>query len=95
LCDELNVKNIEKGTGIAFDETITDELKKEGDYREFLREVQDLRKAEGLSPSDSIVLAVPEQYKTVVADMIDDFKVVVGVKEIVFSSEIKKIEIKK
>jgi isoleucyl-tRNA synthetase len=55
--DELNVKQIISGI-LALDTEITPELKQEGQYREVVRAVQDMRKAEGLSPSDVVVLEV-------------------------------------
>ena len=54
LKDELNVKEIIFGEEINLNTEITEELKEEGNYREFLRSVQDLRKKEGLVPSDMI-----------------------------------------
>ncbi len=51
--DELNVKEIKTGD-LALDTTITPELKKEGDLRELVRALQDLRKKEGLQPSDKV-----------------------------------------
>lgn len=63
--DELNVKaivaNKEKaGDGVAYDMTITPELRREGQMREFLRAVQDARKAKGLSPDDMATLAIQD-----------------------------------
>jgi isoleucyl-tRNA synthetase len=61
--DELNIKNIKYILKIkigiykvTLDEKITPELKQEGDYREFVRGVQDMRKKMGLTPSDIISL---------------------------------------
>lgn len=61
--DEVNVKRVERSTALADDEVwldtaITPELKREGDAREFIRAVQDLRKQKGLEPSDRIDLTV-------------------------------------
>ncbi len=63
LKDELNVKEIKTSVkqgeiDIYFDETITPELKQEGDYRELVRGIQDMRKAMGLVPSDVVQLLV-------------------------------------
>ncbi len=61
LADELNVKeikhdpNTEEGV-VTIDTTITEALQKEGQYREFLRSIQDLRKTTGLQPGDKITL---------------------------------------
>ncbi len=60
--DELNVKKIsfsEKfGEEIWIDGEITDELKKEGTAREFIRHLQEQRKKLGLMPSDLVSLSV-------------------------------------
>ncbi|MFA4975472.1 MAG: class I tRNA ligase family protein [Candidatus Paceibacterota bacterium] len=63
--DELNIKNInyilKTKMGIykvTLDGKITSELKQEGDYREFVRGVQDMRKKMGLTPSDVISLII-------------------------------------
>ncbi|MFA6177823.1 MAG: class I tRNA ligase family protein [Candidatus Paceibacterota bacterium] len=51
--DELNVKEIINGE-LMLDTNITPELKQEGDYRELVRALQDMRKNQGLTPSDII-----------------------------------------
>ena len=60
--DEVNVKEIIGGvnleTEVEFDITITPELKKEGQLRELIRNIQDLRKKEKLTPHDIAVLLV-------------------------------------
>jgi len=60
--EEVNVKEIlvdDKITGeVELDTNITEDLKKEGIIREFLRNVQDLRKEKGLTPKDVVVLNV-------------------------------------
>ena len=60
--DEVNVKEIvvaATGTSVAeLDTTMTPELKEEGNYREIIRAVQDLRKVNGLSVSDIVTLDV-------------------------------------
>ena len=60
--DELNVKEVifdEKIEGeVLLDVKITEELKQEGNYRELVRAIQDIRKKEGLTPSDVIVLSL-------------------------------------
>lgn len=58
--EELNVKEIFFDDSIVgeveLDTEITVELKQEGDYRELVRALQDLRKKMGLTPSDTISL---------------------------------------
>ncbi|MCI0619635.1 class I tRNA ligase family protein [Candidatus Wolfebacteria bacterium] len=60
--DEVNVKKVvfEDATGweVELDTTLTSELKAEGQARELIRAVQNLRKEAGLSPSDAVVLEV-------------------------------------
>lgn len=60
--DEVNVKEIYFDTDLAeevvLDTEITPELKEEGDVREILRALQDLRKEKGLNPSDMAILLV-------------------------------------
>ncbi len=56
--DELNVKEVvfDKSLKerVVHDTTITKELKEEGDVREFVRQIQAMRKKEGLTPKDKI-----------------------------------------
>jgi isoleucyl-tRNA synthetase len=60
--DELNVKEIKFDEGdelnISIDTNITEELRAEGQYRELVRAIQDMRKKIGLTPSDVITLFV-------------------------------------
>ena len=67
--DELNVKEvtIEKGDGelsIKFDTTITPELRQEGEARELVRQIQQLRKEKGCRIDERITVALPKQYET-------------------------------
>ena len=56
--DEVNVKKIFVDKENNLDLEITEELKREGDYRELTRKVKDLRKEKGLTPSDTATLVV-------------------------------------
>ncbi len=61
--DEVNVKAVvvdasKTENGVGLDLNLTDELRREGQVREFLRAVQDARKAKGLSPEDVATLVV-------------------------------------
>ena len=60
--DEVNVKTVvsesHRDVPVWLDVNITPELKEEGDYREFLRAVQDTRKQKGLVPKDTPTLIV-------------------------------------
>ena len=60
--DEVNVKAVVSDQGqieeVALDTNITPELKAEGDARDFIRSIQELRKQSGLEASDRITLTV-------------------------------------
>jgi len=60
--DELNIKEVKIIEGeekkVELDIHITEELKKEGQYRELVRAVQDIRKKNGLNPNDIVTLVV-------------------------------------
>ena len=63
--DELNVKNVlletstsNLETNIELDTEINEELKQEGNYRELVRAIQDMRKKMSLTPSDVVTLSV-------------------------------------
>jgi isoleucyl-tRNA synthetase len=84
--DELNVKDVEfsSETDVELDTEITDELKKEGDYREFLRGIQDMRKKSGLMPNDKINLDISETAEELVKPFLEDFKKTAGVSSVEF-----------
>jgi isoleucyl-tRNA synthetase len=58
VLDELNTKQIIRGTTLYLDTVLTDTLKQEGDIREFIRSVQDARKKAGLLPQDRVTLLI-------------------------------------
>jgi isoleucyl-tRNA synthetase len=58
----------------VLDINITPELKVEGDYRELVRAVQDLRKAKGLTPSDPISITINTAMEATLMPFLDDFK---------------------
>ncbi len=91
--DELNVKGVEKGPVIIFDERITPELKREGDYRELLRAIQDMRKEKGLTPADVISLTLSNIYKETVSGFEDDLKKTVTASTVAFAEMEEKIKI--
>jgi len=87
LADELNVKEViykESNEECNFDWEITPELKLEGDAREFMRAVQDMRKKAGLEPSDRITLTVQtsDGGEAVIKEHGEDIKKVVGADDI-------------
>ena len=77
--EELNVKAVLHASEytadqVSLDEVITDALRAEGAYRELVRVVQDMRKAQGLSPSDSITLVLPLSIEHATAPFIADLQ---------------------
>ena len=90
--DEVNIKEVifdDKIEGeVLLDVNITPELKIEGDYRELIRAIQDMRKKEELISSDVIVLNI--ETNTEGQDLINKFKEdlvkIINAKEINFSS---------
>jgi isoleucyl-tRNA synthetase len=76
LLDELNVKSIEIDKSlehdIYLDVTITEELKNEGDMRELVRKIQDMRKEAGFEPKDRVVVSLtdtePDWFGSVLGD---------------------------
>lgn len=69
LKDEVNVKEVVIDNSlkeeVVLDTTLTEELKEEGQMRELIRVIQDLRKEAGLSVNDLIVLEVGEEYENI------------------------------
>lgn len=90
LADEVNVKEVVFGSGfdeaVLLDTELTDELIREGDVRELLRAVQDMRKQAQLSPADPIILTVSTDPdgKSVVQDAEQELRSVAGVHRVVF-----------
>ncbi|HTH93395.1 MAG TPA: class I tRNA ligase family protein [Candidatus Paceibacterota bacterium] len=90
IMDELNVK------AVAFDEELTEEavldvnitpeLKAEGDYREFVRAVQDLRKKQDLTPSDVITIAIDPELELLLTPFLEDFKKTVLATSVTFAN---------
>jgi isoleucyl-tRNA synthetase len=63
--EELNVKEVKKGTELSLDTNLTTELKEEGIVRDIIRGAQEARKNAGLVPSDDIVFIVSASAETV------------------------------
>lgn len=87
ILEELNVKDVVEGEETKFDIIITPELKLEGEYRELVRAVQDLRKEKGLQPQDVITLTLPLAHQAIVDMFGDELKKTVGAREIVVEGE--------
>ena len=87
--DEINVKEIKFNEGdelnIKIDTEITSELRMEGQYRELVRAIQEMRKKLGLTPSDLIYLSIQsnEEGNKIVEKFEND------ITKIVLASEIK------
>ena len=58
IAEEVNVKVVKCGDELKLDKNLTDELRAEGEARELIRFVQNLRKKSGLEVDDRIRLAV-------------------------------------
>lgn len=88
--DELNVKEVQEESGLTesvnLDVELTEELKDEGIYREFLRTVQSLRKKSDLSPEDIISLSVETEEKgqKIIGMFDENLKKTAGVSEVSF-----------
>lgn len=90
IADELNVKEVKWSTSIEgdvlLDTVITPELQKEGQFRDFVRLVQELRKHEDLLPSDMVVLSVEtdENGLNLVNEFKEDIKKTCALREVFF-----------
>ncbi len=58
VADEVNVKKVTVGVSISLDTNITPELKQQGEARDMLRIIQDVRKRKGLKPGQPAKLLV-------------------------------------
>lgn len=89
--EELNVKEIifdeSMSTEALLDIRIDEELKKEGDYRELVRGLQDMRKKIGLTPSDLVSLAVETDEKgtELINQFMEDMKKTVMLRDVEFA----------
>jgi isoleucyl-tRNA synthetase len=86
--EELNVKNITSDESldapVHLDTHITLALRAEGNYRELVRAIQDMRKEKGLSPSDEIELeiATGADGQVIIKNFQSDLQKTVGAKSI-------------
>ncbi|MFA6514898.1 MAG: class I tRNA ligase family protein [Candidatus Paceibacterota bacterium] len=86
--DELNVKNLKYDKGdekkVELDLNLTEELKQEGNYRELVRAIQDIRKKNGLNPNDIITLVIETSVEgqELINQFKDEFLKTVNVREI-------------
>jgi len=88
--DEINVKKVEFDKKIEqeviVDTMITPELKKEGQFRELVRNIQDLRKKEGFTTKDHAVLEVQtgSEGEDLIKLFVDNIRQVCLLKDITF-----------
>lgn len=88
--EEVNVKNVfyadKTEDEIFLDTQITDELKEEGEIREFIRALQEMRKSKDLLPEDriKISLRISKKMENAFEKNSSMIKKVCGVSEIVF-----------
>ena len=86
--DEVNVKEVVSETSIAtdveLDLNITPQLKEEGDLREFLRKIQDMRKEKNFSVGDVAMLTVPPDVRDLAIKYETEIKKVTNVSGIEF-----------
>jgi isoleucyl-tRNA synthetase len=98
--DEVNVKDVEINPNLEelvwLDTSMTPELRAEGDARELIRIIQDLRKGAGLSPEDTIVVHAvwSDELAAVVSAYADMIKSTTRTNEIVTVAELPGEEIK-
>lgn len=88
--EELNIKDVSMDETVdlgELDTNITPELKLEGEYRELVRLIQDMRKEKGLTPQEEIILTLPEKYTEIFATFGDELKRTVGAKEVIVKGE--------
>jgi isoleucyl-tRNA synthetase len=85
IADEVNVKEVKVGNELKLDTNLTPELLKEGIARDIIRAIQDARKTEKLSPSDSIKIVMSTDKQDVINEYLEMIKNPTGVSEISFS----------
>lgn len=89
LKEELNVKEITFGSELKLDTVLTAELRHEGFIREFIRNIQEMRKDGGMQPKNVIFVKVESDSKTqeIIENWRDFIKKEVGAKELVFGGK--------
>jgi isoleucyl-tRNA synthetase len=89
--DEVNVKDVVFDAGmekeIELDTVLTRELKEEGEVRELLRKIQDLRKEKGLTVGDMATLVAEESMKILISKNEEMIKKATGLINIEFGEK--------
>lgn len=97
--DELNVKEVIVKDSLAagtveLDTEITEDLRNEGDMRDMIRMIQDMRKDVNLMPSDRVVVCLettePQWFAN--SELKNELLSTVGAESIVWASERNKVE---
>ncbi len=90
--EEVNVKEvIGEGSEILLDTTITEDLRREGDAREFIRHIQEARKHYGCDPCEEVSIRVPSSYTSIVNEYRENIQEKARIKEIFIDETIKEI----
>jgi len=93
VADEVNVKEVvadEKlQEELLLDTNITEDLKREGQYRDLLRTIQEMRKQAKLTPEDlvSLNISTNEKGEKLVKDFENSLKNSAIIKEITFNKQ--------
>ena len=96
ICSEVNVKeiveDIDVGSEVEIDTRLTPELMKEGEIRDLVRILQSLRKKEGLTSEEKIVLIVEtdEDGRGFLQEASSDLSDIVRVSEVVYKKCLKR-----
>lgn len=99
IIDEVNVKEVVEDTtltDVVLDTLVTPELKKEGDFREVVRKIQDKRKEQGLTPKDRPALTLfVGDHKDFFASYEQELKEKCQLREIMYTTTEEKLFIEK
>jgi isoleucyl-tRNA synthetase len=94
ILDEVNVKEVivlpaEGESQVELDTTLTDELRREGVFRDFVRALMAARKEAGLTPGDTTVLIVrtEEEGKKHIGDFAEELKKAALLRDIVYQDK--------
>jgi isoleucyl-tRNA synthetase len=95
--EEINVKKLVfdpklKENEVFLNTEITDDLRDEGDMRELVRKIQDMRKTADLVPSDRVIVSLTEAEPVWYTKLQTEVLKSVGAEEIVWGSEHEKVE---